>query len=426
MQCHAQACQILPENSGAHVSDATPVPPSEPLVLSRREGSLTRITLNRPRALNALTTDMAVTVRDALSVAQTDGSTAVLLDGAGDRGFCGGGDVKAMVAGGTAGAHAFLWDEYRTDAAIHASKVPVVGIMHGITMGGGIGLTGHAAVRVVTELSRLAMPETRIGIVPDVGSNVMLAHATGRLGDMLAAASTNFTAGDAIALGFADFYVHSSRLDELAQRLSTGEDPRTATAALAEEPPASELLATAGWFEQLAIDAMGSAAKTLADPKAAVLRLVAALEDRARGLNAHGSVDRASAGAGAADDSVCESVEESGAGLLCGCVGSVPDRARALAAEIRSVCPTAVVVALAQVAKGRAGNLSVAETLTDDYLVLSRMVQRADFHEGTRAQLIDKDGAPRWSPATLEEVDMREIARIIDPKLAAGEHALEI
>lgn len=366
------------------MSDATNTElPVEPLVLSRREGALTRITLNRPRAINAVTTDMVVSIREALSAAHTDGSTAVLLDGAGDRGFCGGGDVKAMVAGGAAGAQKFLWEEYRTDHAIHASRVPVVGIMDGITMGGGIGLTGHAAVRVVTERSRLAMPETRIGIVPDVGANVLLAGAAGHLGSMLAAASSSMTAGDAIALGFADFYVHSSRIDELRTRLAQGEDPRDAAAAVSEEAPASPLVATAEWFTEIAEVALGSVAQTLSDPKAVALKLIAALE------------------------------------------ASALEPARALAAEIRGVCPTSVVVALAQVARARAENLGVAEALIDDYRVLGRMFLRADFAEGARAQPIDKDGQPRWSPASLEEVDAAEVSRILDPNLVEGERALK-
>lgn len=357
---------------------------AEPLVLSRREGSLTRITLNRPRPLNALTTDMVVVIRETLRAAQEDGSTAVLLDGAGERGFCGGGDVKAMVAGGPKGAQEFLWDEYKTDYAISASKVPVVGIMDGITMGGGIGLTGHAALRVVTERSRLAMPETRIGIVPDVGSNVILASATGRLGEMLAAASASMTAGDAIALGFADFYVQSSRLEELRGRLSRGDDPGAAVADLSEEPPASELLATHDWFEEIADTALGTPEQTLIDPQAAVLRLVSEL-------------------------------------------GSSPiDQARALASDIRTLCPTAVIVAIGQIARTRAEGMTVAEALLGDYRVLGRMFARADFPEGARAQLIDKDGQPQWSPASLEEVDPAEIARILDPNPVDGERQLEL
>lgn len=358
--------------------------PAEPLVLSRREGEVTRITLNRPRALNALTRQMTIDVREALQTAHEDGSSAVVLDGAGDRGFCGGGDVKAMVANGAASAREFLWDEYRTDNEIHRSRLPIVGIMDGITMGGGIGLTGHSAVRIVTERSRLAMPETRIGIVPDVGGSLLLAHAPGRTGDMLSAASGSMTAGDAIALGFADYFVPSSRLGELYGALGGGEDPAQAAARFAEEAPASPVLAAREWFDPIAEATLGSSERTLEDPVAATLRLIAALE------------------------------------------ASVEDRARALAAEIRAVCPTAVVVALAQLARVRSQQLDLAAVLTDDYRILGRLAARADFAEGARAQLIDKDGNPQWQPATLEEVDAAEIARILDPELAEGETALEL
>lgn len=356
----------------------------EPFVLSRREGAITRITLNRPRALNALTRQMAIEVRAALAAAHEDGSSAVLLDGAGDRGFCGGGDIKAMIAGGSTGAREFLRDEYRTDYAILRSRLPVVGMMDGITMGGGIGLTGHASVRIVTERSRLAMPETRIGIVPDVGGSLLLAKAPGRLGDLLAAASGSMSAGDAIALGFADHFVPSARIADFYGLLRGGEDPKVAATRVAEQAPVAPVLAARDWFDLIAEATLGSAAETLADPVAAAQRLIAELE-------------------------TAEAAE-----------------ARSLAAEIRRVSPVAVVVALAQLARVRELQLDLAGVLADDFRVLGRLTVRADFAEGVRAQLIDKDGKPAWSPATLEEVDAAEIARILDPEPAAGETTLEL
>ena len=358
--------------------------PAEQFVLSRREGAITRITLNRPRVLNALTRQMALEIRGALAAAHSDGSRAVLLDGAGDRGFCGGGDIKAMLAGGGAGARDFLRDEYRTDYAILRSQLPVVGIMDGITMGGGIGLTGHASVRIVTERSRLAMPETRIGIVPDVGGSLLLAKAPGRLGDLLAAVSGSMTAGDAIALGFADYFVPSDRLDEFYGLLRRGEDPGAAAAKVAAAAPDAPVLAAREWFDPIAEATLGTPEQTLASPVAAAQRLVAALE------------------------------------------AAEADEARALAAEIRLVSPFAVVVALAQLARVRSLRLDLAGVLADDFRVLGRLTARADFAEGVRAQVIDKDGKPAWRPATLEEVDAAEIARILDPELAAGETALEL
>ena len=359
-------------------------PAAEPLVLVRREGAITRITLNRPRALNALTRDMVVAVREGLLAAQQDGSAAVLLDGAGDRGFCGGGDVKAMAGGGLEAALDFLQEEYRTDHAIHASPVPVVGIMDGITMGGGIGLTGHATVRVVTERSRLAMPETRIGIVPDVGGGLLLSGSPGRLGDMLGAASGSLTAGDAIALGFADHFVPSARLEELGGLLAEGVDPAAAIAQVSEAAPDSELLGAREWFDPIADRALASDAETIADPAAAAGRLAAALEE------------------------------------------SEDERARALAQAIRGVCPTSVAVALAQLARIRAERLDLADVLADDYRLLGRLMARPDFAEGVRAQVIDKDGSPKWTPASLEQLDADELSAILDPLPAAGETPLAL
>lgn len=353
-------------------------------VLVRREGEITRITLNRPQALNALTRDMVIAVREGLQAAAADGSRAALLDGAGERGFCGGGDVKAMAAGGREGSLAFLSQEYRADLATHVSPVPVVGIMDGITMGGGIGLTGHAAVRVVTERSRLAMPETRIGIVPDVGGSRLLAHAPGRLGEMLAIASGSMNGADAIALGFADYFVPSERLQELRLSLSEGEDAAAAAARYAEPAAPSQLLAEREWFDPLAERALGSAEVTLADPVGAVVRLVGELER------------------------------------------SPLSQAQALAASVRSVCPTSVVVAVAQLARTRAESLGLAEVLADDYRVLGRLIGRPDFAEGVRAQLIEKDGSPRWSPDALEALDGAEIAAILAPSLEPEEAALSL
>lgn len=357
---------------------------AEPLVLVRREGAITRITLNRPRALNALTRDMVVTIREALLAAHHDGSSAVLLDGAGDRGFCGGGDVKAMAGGGLAAALDFLQEEYRADHAIHIAELPVVGIMDGITMGGGIGLTGHSSVRIVTERSRLAMPETRIGIVPDVGGGLLLARAPGRLGEMLGAASGGLTAGDAIALGFADYFVPSERLGDLTEQLVNGVAPEAAVAQFAEAAPESEVLAAKEWFDPIAEGALESDAQTVAAPKQAALRLVSAL------------------------------------------TSSADERAQKLGASLREVCPTSVVVVLAQLARIRSENLDLAAVLADDYRLLGRLMARPDFAEGVRAQVIDKDGSPRWQPESLESVDETEIMAILDPAPAAGEVPLSL
>lgn len=353
---------------------------TEPQVLISREGSLVRVTLNRPRVLNALNIGMVEAVDNAVS--QSEGATAVLLDSTDDRGFCGGGDIKSMSTGLQDGLD-FLAAEYRTDYAVHTSRVPVVGLMHGITMGGGIGLTGHAAVRVVTETSRVAMPETRIGIMPDVGGHRLLAAAPGRLGELLAITSGSMTAGDAIALGFADYFVPVATIEELRRRLADGEEANSACAAVAETAPESVLLAARDWFDPIADAALGDSATTLADPVAAAQRLIAALE--------------------ASDN----------------------EQARSTAATVRGMCPTSVVVTLAELARTRLERPALDAVLAADFRVAGRMMARGDFAEGVRALLIDRDNSPKWSPATLEDVASAEIAAILDPDLAEGETRLE-
>lgn len=362
-------------------------PAAEPLILSGREGSIVRITLNRPRAINALNREMFLGLDAALAQAREpgrDAPSAIVLDGAGERGFCGGGDIKELARGG---AREILAIEYRVDHAVGFSPVPVVGFMDGVTMGGGIGLTGHARHRVVTERSRLAMPEVRIGIVPDVGGHLLLARAPGRLGELLAITAGEMRAGDAIALGFADHYVPSERLGALRAALAAGEDPGAACARFAEPAPESPLLADREWWDPIADAAL---ARVSDDPKGALLGLLAAL------------------------DAVAASNEPAAA-----------DAAR-VAEAVRGMCPTSVAVTLAQLDRTRRLGLGLTEVLRDDLRVVGRFAPRPDFAEGVRAQVIDKDRNPRWSPATAAELDPAELAAILHPELGPDEPPLEL
>ena len=354
---------------------------SDALILARRDGAISHITLNRPRAINALNLEMFETLTREVAAANANGSTAILLDGAGDRGFCGGGDVKEISTGDP---RQILSTEYVLDYAIATSGIPVIGIMDGITMGGGIGLTGHAHIRIVTERSRLAMPEARIGIVPDVGGHHLLAQAPGRLGELLAITSGEMDPGDAIALGFADSYVPSDRLDILRAALAAGTDPQVAVAEVAEPAPRSQVLEARSWWDPIAMLALsGDDDQEPGNELDRVIRLVRALEN---------------------DPSA---------------------EAQATAEVVRAMCPTSVAITLAQIARTRAEQLSLADVLRDDLRVVVRLAHRPDFAEGVRAQVIDKDRSPCWNPARIEDLDPEEIVRLLAP-LQDDEYALAI
>jgi enoyl-CoA hydratase len=237
------------------VSD--PAPPAEPNVLARRDGGLGRLTLNRPRALNALDLEMIQTLAAALDAWEHDVDIQlVILDGAGERGLCAGGDVRGLyqqiIGGDAEGTGVFFRAEYALNARIAEYPKPIVVLADGITMGGGIGLAGHAAVRVVTERSKLAMPETRIGFTPDVGGTWLLGRAPGRLGEYLALTGATMDAADAVYSGFADHVVPSAHLADLREALETRADPSTPNeiVLLFDETPApSALAAQRDWID---------------------------------------------------------------------------------------------------------------------------------------------------------------------------------
>ena len=344
-------------------------------------GVITRITLQRPRAINALSLEMIELIREGLAAAAAVGSAVIVLDGDGERGLCGGGDVKAISGGG---AEEFFHAEYLLDYLIHASPIPVVALMDGIVMGGGIGISGHATHRVVTETSRLAMPEVRIGIVPDVGGHFLLARAPGRLGEYLAVTAGDFGAADAIRLGFADACVPRAALDTLRERLAAGVDPAEAIRALSIEPERGRLDEVDSWFTPIADAALGGAhAAPRTEPVPAAIRLAEALA-----ASPH------------------------------------PD-AQKTAEVVRGGCPTAIAVTLAQLDRTRTEQLNVAQVLTDDFRILTRMAARADFTEGVRAQLIDKDRNPAWQPAHLEALDPATVATLLAPS-APDERVLDL
>lgn len=336
---------------------------TEAPVLLRTAGRAAHITLNRPRALNALTHEMVLRIDEALTRWEHDPAVeVVVLTGAGERGLCAGGDIRAIHddardGDGTASA-AFWRDEYRLNARIARYPKPYVAVMDGIVMGGGVGVSAHGGVRVVTERSRIAMPETGIGFVPDVGGTHLLAHAPGETGTHLALTGAQIGAADALLCGLADHHVPSAALPALLDDLSTrlvGE----AVARHTQTPPPGTLAAHRAWIDACyATDDVEEAVRRLYD---------------------HG------------DPAAKEAAE-----------------------TLLTRSPTSLKVTL--VALRRARRLDSLERVLDqEYRVSCAALTAPDLVEGVRAQIIDKDRDPRWSPATLAEVADADVERFFAP-----------
>lgn len=329
-------------------------------VLVFRHGALGRIRLNRPNQLNSLNVEMVGLVMEALDRFEAeDEVVAVLIDGSGDRGLCAGGDIRAMYDAGRAGSNegaGFLRAEYELDSRIANFPKPYIAFMDGIVMGGGIGVSVHGRHRIVTERSRLAMPEVGIGFVPDVGGTWYLGKAPGELGTYLAMTGESFAAGDAIQLGFADRMIPSGKLEDLVEALGKVETSAQIDAILQrfEEP------------------AYGIVLPTYRD-----------------------EIDAAFAHDNAED-------------IMAALERSVTPFARETRATIASKCPFSVKLALRLVRLAREAE-TVEECLLNEYRAGSRAIQRPDFLEGVRAAVIDKDRNPRWDPPTLAGVPEQEI-----------------
>jgi enoyl-CoA hydratase len=331
-------------------------------ILSRVEDGVGFVTLNRPKAINSLNQGMVDGLADVLAGWEHDADVrAVVLSGAGERGLCAGGDVVAIYhsarADGVA-ARRFWRDEYLLNGQIGRFPKTYVSLMDGIVMGGGVGVGAHANTRVVTDTSKIAMPEVGIGFIPDVGGAYLLSRAPGSLGLHAALTGAPFSGADAIALGFADHFVPHDNLDTFSRAIVT-DGVQAALAAHAIEPPASQLAAQRDW-----IDACYDG-ETVAD-------IVAALRGH---------------GAGPASEA---------------------------ADLIATRSPVALSVTLEAVR--RAAKLDTLEdVLVQDYRVSCASLRSHDLVEGIRAQLVDKDRNPKWSPASLAEVSTAEVEAYFAP-----------
>lgn len=211
-------------------------------ILMRKDRRAGRITLTRPQALNALSHGMALRIDAALEEWRHDPEVAlIIIDAEGDRAFCAGGDIAAVYHAGLDGNHdvgrAFFRDEYRMNAKLAEYKKPIIAFMQGFVMGGGVGVGGHASHRIVGDSTRMAMPETGIGLVPDVGGTWILGHAPGRIGEYLGLTGARMGPGDTIHAGFADSYIPETEWADLKDQLA--ETGNTAVLKAHPRPPAA-------------------------------------------------------------------------------------------------------------------------------------------------------------------------------------------
>jgi enoyl-CoA hydratase len=324
-------------------------------LIVRQERALRRITLNRPRALNALTLGMAVEITAHLRAWAGDPDVGVvLLDGAGERGFCAGGDIRALydAAKTNSPLPAQFWStEYHLDVLIARYPKPVVALMDGVVMGGGVGLSAHAAFRVVTERSAVAMPEVGIGFFPDVGASFLLARCPGRTGTYLALTGERMDAADAIYCGFADVQIATTKLAGLPGALAecrTASEVKRALAGMSSPSATGRLQAARSW-----IDACFAA----------------------------------------------DSVEE----IIPRLQSSNVADARAAAAAISQASPTSLKVTLRNV-RDAVSFKGLEDSFRQDFRIALAAIAGHDFVEGIRATIVDKDRDPKWRPDKLERV----------------------
>ncbi|MGV0811868.1 enoyl-CoA hydratase/isomerase family protein [Mycolicibacterium boenickei] len=337
---------------------------NEDILVSVRNG-VGILTLNRPKAINSLNDAMVAGMSEALRAWADDSADepvhTVLLTGAGERGLCAGGDVVALYHSAKAGgadARRFWYDEYLLNAYIGSYPKPYVALMDGIVMGGGVGVAAHGSIRIVTDTTKMAMPEVGIGFIPDVGGTYLLSRAPGALGLHAALTGAPFSGADAIAMGFADHYVPHDKLADFAETL-VADGVEQALGTYAIEPPASALLQERHWIDEC------YAGGTVAD-------IVAAL----RGHDAAPAADAAN--------------------LI----------------DTRS--PVALAVTLEAVR--RAAKLETLEdVLRQEYRTSCASVKSHDFVEGIRAQLVDKDRNPQWSPASIAAVTAHDVEAYFVP-----------
>jgi enoyl-CoA hydratase len=337
---------------------------SESEILTRVESGLGRITLNRPKALHALNRAMCEAMIEALLAWCDDAAVkSVLIDHEGERGFCAGGDIRMIAesgAGDASEAKAFFSAEYQLNHLMFAYPKPITAIVDGIVMGGGVGISEPASVRIATERTTYAMPETGIGLFPDVGGGWFLPRLPGFSGTWLALTGARLKAADTVALGIHSHFIPSDALGAFKAILET--DPAFPT----------------DIADELAADAGEPPIEPYMEP-----------------------IDRL----------FCfDTVEE----IFAALEAESSEWALAQLATMKTKSPQSLKVTLRQL---RAGEqmATFADNMAMEYALGGRVVRTHDFQEGVRAVIVDKDNAPQWSPATIEAVSDAVIDALFEP-----------
>ncbi len=334
--------------------DATP----EPDLIVRREGAAGVIRLNRPRAINAVTLEMFRAIDKALDAFEADPAVGmILLEGAGPRGLCAGGDIRALYESSKVRGNLgkVLWrEEYILNARIAEFPKPYVAFMDGIVMGGGVGLAAHGSHRIVTDTTKLAMPEVGLGFFPDVGGTWLLSRAPGKIGAYFGLTGQTMNGPDAVYAGFADAVVPSDRLPALREALT--------------QVPAGASSADM----KAVID--GFATGETAGP-------VAALQSRVDAWFAHDRME-----------DIFAALHRDGSEL-----------AQSTLKTLNEKSPRGMVVTLKLLRLARTSS-SLEECLVREYRAALEVFASDDFREGVRAAVIDKDRSPKWSPPRIEDV----------------------
>jgi len=344
---------------------ANPVQPAtEAEVLFSRRGSAAVISLNRPRALNSLNLPMVRTLNDILDRCAVDPDiSCVVLKGEGERGLCAGGDIRAIHQAGSASdpeVTRFWREEMPFNYRISRYEKPYVALMDGIVMGGGVGVSAHGSHRIVTERTKLAMPETGIGYVPDVGATWLLPRAPGEAGTWMGLTGDVVDGADAIYAGLADCLVPSERLDDLV-------------AALGQLPSDAAAKAVQGVIDDFAVSAEGG---RLAQNRDVIDRVFA-----------------------------YDTVEE----ILAALSREKGEFAARTLETLSKRSPTSLKLTLKLLRLGRHSS-SLVECLEREFTAACELLKHHDFYEGVRAAVIDKDRNPRWQPADLAEVTDADLA----------------